>query len=360
MYPTALVIDDEEIRSQRMGRLLALIDYRPFIVTRAYDAFERVLQRSMLPERIFLGKLDATSQTLLPRFLQYLDTHVKKSIPLQNLPKQVPETVPLYADATVAYAHAFARPTLQFLQSLLPENTLDVQTARQSMHTPILIALHKNGLIRPRVAREKHMQASYFRHALKAAYEVIGDAQWGNLLIDVGLPHYSQIRLWPAENDDQRSIPLEYFSCLHQALVFSEPAEQVKQLRHWGELMATQTMQRLSASSSLMAQQVMKLRSPERMLQDTLTAIMDELNEARGEELHFWRRQPDGGYWLTFYSNPYTYGRLLARQPSCHVWVAFLARVIQLLKLDTAWDVKEIECSCQTLTGHCVLALQPL
>jgi hypothetical protein len=344
-----------------VGRLLALIDYRPFIVARAYDAFERVLQRSILPETIFLGSLDATSQTLLPRFLQYLSTHVKKSIPLQNLPKQVPDQVPLFADPAIAYAHAFSRPTLQLLHSLLPNAPLTTQTARQSIHTPVLVALHKNGLIRPRVAQEKCVRASYFRYALKAAYEVVGDdAVWGNLLTDVGLLRYSQVGLWPAENDEERTIPLEYFSCLHQALVFASLADQVRQLRRWGEIMAVQTMQRLSALSSPVAQQMLKLRSTERVLQDTLTAITDELNEVRGEELHFWRRQPDGGYWLTFYSNPYTYGRLLARQPSCHVWVAFWEKVMQLLKLDTAWDVKEIECSCMTLTGHCVLALQPL
>jgi hypothetical protein len=34
----------------------------------------------------------------------------------------------------------------------------------------------------------------------------------------------------------------------------------------------------------------------------TLNAFVKEMNAIRGEELHFWRQQPDGSYWLINYN----------------------------------------------------------
>ncbi len=91
-----------------------------------------------------------------------------------------------------------------------------------------------------------------------------------------------------------------------------------------------------------------------------LNAFTGEMNGIRGEELHVWKRWYDGSYRVVHYSNLYVYGRVRSPQPACHAWVASLEAMLHLLHLDNAWQVNEIECSCQTQTGHCILALQPL
>ncbi len=91
-----------------------------------------------------------------------------------------------------------------------------------------------------------------------------------------------------------------------------------------------------------------------------LNSFIRQMNEIRGEELHICEQQDDGIYYLVHYSNLYAYGRIaLSQQPACHVWLASLQATLRLVGLDTIWEVIEQECSCQTLTGHCVFVIRP-
>jgi hypothetical protein len=79
----------------------------------------------------------------------------------------------------------------------------------------------------------------------------------------------------------------------------------------------------------------------------------------RGEELHFWKPRGDGSYWLVHYSNLYAHGRTRRAEPSCYVWLASIEATFQLAQVESVYEVSEVECSCQTLTGHCVFLIAP-
>ncbi|HEV7128940.1 MAG TPA: hypothetical protein VGN32_16030, partial [Ktedonobacterales bacterium] len=64
-------------------------------------------------------------------------------------------------------------------------------------------------------------------------------------------------------------------------------------------------------------------------------------------------------YWLAHYSNLYAYGRARRTQPNCHVWLGSLDATLRLVHLQDNWNVREVECACQTLTGHCLFQLEP-
>ncbi|MBA2682306.1 MAG: hypothetical protein H0U76_28425 [Ktedonobacteraceae bacterium] len=355
MYPVILVIDADEMRAQRMGRLLTLTGYRPFLVARPYDAFERALQEGIFPEAILLGQSDITSHYLFQRLLQHLAQLSNKQIPLLLLPALIVDTVPLLADPSSLSFHLLSKACIEVLRPLwknssLPSNDLRIQ---QQAFVLTVLPAHE---IQPRISRRLHSRNSHFRQILKAAHELIGDEQWQSIITDVGLAHYCQVDNWPADNDE-RAISAEYLSYLNQAVAFSKPGDPASQLRLWGDYATALSLQKRTPSA--LTQQVLKLLPMDRTISAVLNAFTQEMNEIRGEELHLWRRQPDGSYWLVHYSNLYAYGRTSATQPACHVWEASLARTFRLVGLDAMLEVRESECSCQTLTGHCLFVITP-
>ncbi|MDQ2714772.1 MAG: hypothetical protein M3Z08_07695 [Chloroflexota bacterium] len=355
MYPTILIIDADEMRAQQMGRLLTLTGYRPFLVARPYDAFERALQEGIFPEAILLGQSDIPSHYLFQRLLQHLAQLSNREIPLLLLPTLIIDAVPLLADPSSPAFHLLSKTCIEVLRPLwrifsLPSNDLRIQ--QQAL---VLTVLPAHG-IQPRISQYLRSRNSHLRQILKAAYEIIGDEQWKSIITDVGLAYYRQVNNWPADNDD-RAIPAEYLSYLNQAVAFSKPDDPVRQLRLWSDYATALSLQKRTPSA--LTQQILKLLPRDRAISAVLNAFTREMNEIRGEELHLWRRQPDGSYWLVHYSNLYVYGRTSATRPACHVWEASLASTFRLVGLDTILQVREAECSCQTLTGHCLFVITP-
>ncbi|MEO7003427.1 MAG: hypothetical protein ABI068_16525, partial [Ktedonobacterales bacterium] len=66
-----------------------------------------------------------------------------------------------------------------------------------------------------------------------------------------------------------------------------------------------------------------------------------------------------GAYWLVHYSNLYARGRIRRFTPGCAVWVASIEATLRYVELEDALMVREVECACQTQTGHCVFLLEP-
>ncbi len=355
MYPTVLVIDADDKRSQQMGRLLTLTGYRPCLVTSPYDAFERVLHEGIFPQALFLSRPDLVTQPVMQRLLQRLFSRFSREIPLLLLPPEMPATVPLFADPSLQTFHRISQTSINVLEPLWKINSLSASSFRRSQQSLVLTALPKIGL-HPRISREQRSRNSHFRRILQAAHESINNKQWNTLMTDVGLAHYASSENWPTDNDE-RMIPAASISYLNQAVAFSRPDDPEKQLRRWSEHATTLSLQERRPSA--LTQQVLKFLPVERVMSTILNAFTKEMNEIRGEELHQWKKQLDGTYWLVHYSNLYAYGRIAALQPACHVWLASLERTFHLVGLDTTWEVTELECSCQTLTGHCLFAIQP-
>ncbi|BCL80129.1 hypothetical protein ccbrp13_25940 [Ktedonobacteria bacterium brp13] len=63
---------------------------------------------------------------------------------------------------------------------------------------------------------------------------------------------------------------------------------------------------------------------------------------------------------FVFYSNIFTYGLLVdSEQPLCTTWQSAFDLILKLAKLQSHWEAREIECSSQTHTGHCVFQISP-
>lgn len=355
MYPMILVIDANTQRSQRLGRLLTLTGYRPCLAMRPYDAFERLLQLDVAPQAILLGQPEQLSHPMMQRLLQRCATQFHREIPLLPLPFTFPDSLPLVADASLQTFHRIAQEHFDLLEPVRRVAPLEAGVLRRAQQSLVLTMLPKMGL-RPRVSHELRSRNSHFRQVLQVAYELIGFERWSQLITDVGLAQYASNTNWPVDSDE-RTIPADHYSYLHQAVAFSNPSDPAKQLWHWGERATSLSLQKHMPSA--LTQQVLRLLPIDRVMGTVLNGITNEMNEIRGEELHFWRKLPDGTYYMVNYSNLYAYGRVLALQPSCHVWTASLERTLRLIGLDSVWQVVEVECSCQTLTGHCLFVVQP-
>ncbi len=383
MHPMLLLVDANEERAQRLARILTLADYRPCIAKTPLQAFGRLLQEPSLPQAVLLGWIDDRSRFaftrlfqwmlseqgqdipiialpqnrhILTRLLQQLAYELKRDIPFTVLLRSVPDEAPLIADPSSPTVHVVSPASAQVLEGIwrvLPGTRSSLKTA---LHSLVLDDLTIAGLS-PRVSRKLRSRNSHFRQLLKAARELIDPAQWDILLKDVGLGSYCSQDSWPPD-DDECSIPAEYLSCLNQAVAFSRPADPVDQLRRWGNRSTRLSLEK--RVPSLLTQQALKVLPDKRVLSAVLNAFTGEMNGIRGEELHMWKRWSDGSYRVVHYSNLYVYGRVRCLQPACHAWVASLEAMLHLLHLDSTWQVSEIECSCQTQTGHCILALQPL
>lgn len=356
IYPTLIVIDADEERRQRLARLLTLAHYRVLAAATPFMAVQRTMEHAVTPNAILLGAIEEKQQFFLARLMQRFSSGGAASIPVLSLPIQVPDEAPLVADSARATRHHVPSPAslavLEPLWQSLPWTRQPVEVVESARALRPLTQRDSE----PRIARLPRSRNHRFRLTLQAAYDLIGAETLTVLLDDVGLTRYSDPAQWPSD-DNALAIPAEYTSCLHQAVAFSAPLNPVAQLRRWSEIYTQNTLRQRTAMP--LAQQALKLLSREQALNRLLNNFTNEMNAIRGEDLHHSVRQPDGSYLLIHYSNLYAYGRLRRSTPQCHVWISSLEVILRNFGLDTAWEVTELECSCQTLTGHCIFALYP-
>lgn len=356
IYPTLIVIDADEERRQRLARIFTLAHYRVLATATPFLAFQRAMQQPVTPNAILLGVIEEKQQFFLSRLLQRFNTGNAASIPLLSLPVKVSDEGPLVADAARATRHhSPSQSSLVALESLwqaLPWTRQDVQMVESARALQPLT--QRDG--EPRISQLRRSRNRHFRVILQAAYDLIGAETLNVLLDDVGLVRYTDPAQWPP-TDNTLTIPAEYISCLHQAVAFSDPLNPVAQLRRWSDTYTQAALRQRSAIP--LAQQALKFLPRDQALNVLLNTVTGEWNEVRGEALHHWVRQPDGSHLVIHYSNLYAYGRLRRSTPQCHVWISSLEAVLRHVGLDTIWEVTELECSCQTLTGHCIFALYP-
>ena len=358
-YPSLLVIDADEERAQHLARLLTLANYRPLIEVNPVQAFKRSLDSPISVQAVLLGKVSHQHHFFLNRILQHLTYKQGLNIPVMSLSAQILDRVPLYANAQASAFHIPSHSCLKLLEgiwSIIPYTRSGLIRAEQ----PMVSRLVPGYGVQPRVSQRLLSRNSHFRQILQAAYDLMPVEQWETLISDVGLAQYRRQTDWPSSIDDTYAVPAEYLSCLNQAVAFSRPQNPIEQLRRWGNN-ATQASLEENAPSTMM-QHVLKLASPTQVMRATLKAYTKEMNEIRGESLHEWIPLPNGNYWLVHYSNLYAYGRLARVHAQsrlmCHVWLASIEATLRTVHLDSAWKVVELECSCQTQTGHCLFGLQ--
>lgn len=350
-----LVIDADEARAQRFARLVTLAGYRPYVTTSPFQALERFLHDSFTPQAIVLGQMDEQQEFLLTRLVQRMLRDRAETPPLISMPPHVPATPPIQADPLQPFYHTISAECIAVLEAIwraLPATRTEFQVAERSL---ALTVLPPQGFP-PRVSRRLRSRNSHMRQILSAALELIGTQRWEALMTDVGLAQYRKLSGWPPE-DDELAIPPEYPSLLNQAVTFAFPEDPVAHLRRWSDIGTQASLAR--HRSNALVQQALKLLSQDQVMGLVLKAFTNEMNEVRDEDLHVWAQRPDGTFCVVHYSNLYAYGRTPQPRPACHIWLASLEATLRLVNLDTSWEVVEIECSCQTLTGHCVFLIRP-
>lgn len=355
LFPELLVIDADEARTQKVSRLLTLADYHTLITANPYLAFSRYLQESFRPQAILLGQPDIQRHPIFKRLVSRLQRNMRYEVPVMTLPTQVPDETLLYTRSSQRSQHTISKSGSAFLETLcrfLPSTQKSIKSQGTSLVMDKLPAI---GLL-PRVSQEARSRNSHFRLVLKAAHNLLGEERWRMLLTDVGLAQFCLVRDWPPDND-QCAIPADYLSYLNQMVAFSRKDDPASQLHLWSNMATDISLQ--EHSPSFITQQALKALSQERLMSITLNAFISEMNAVRGEDLHFWRQCSNGSYWVIHYSNLYAYGRVSASpSPACYVWVASLQRTLHLVHLDKTWEIFEKECSCQTLTGHCLFVIR--
>ena len=355
-YPTMIVIDADEERRQRIARILTLAHYRALVAATPFLAFQRSVEQPVAVNAVLLGAMEEKQRFFLSRLLQRFATSETTTIPLLTLPAQIPDEAPLVADAGRSKSHhSPSYSSLMLLEWVWQALPWTRQAVDVLEHARALQPLAGQD-VEPRISRLRRSRNSHFRQILQTAYELVGAETLNAVLADVGLARYTDRAQWPP-NDGALAIPAEYLSCLHQAVAFSDPINPVAQLRRWSDA-GTQVSLRQRAVT-LVAQQAFKVLTRDQAISLMLNGFTNEMNDIRGESLHHWARQSDGSYLVIHYSNLYAYGRLRRSTPQCHVWTTSLEATLRLVGLDTAWQVSELECSCQTLTGHCIFALYP-
>lgn len=378
-YAPILVVDADTFRAQRVARLLTLAGYRPIVASNPVEAFTRCMRGPWSPAAALIGAIGQSNRLAMTRLMEYLTRNRGSAVPMLSLPPWAPDVAPIHVDAALPYFHTSSPASLAFfdeLWSVLPQTRAMPTTPTRTL---ALDGLPQDGLT-PRTAQRLRSSSHAFRRALNAAAQLVARqgrtlAQWRTLLGDVGLAHAVPQTRWPAggslgqpsdaavydnkldESPDELNVPAVDLSCLHQAMIFSRPDDPFAQTYAWGALaMELNTDRR---KNGFLAQQAVKLLSHERAMQAALNAFTHDLDEERGESLHVWRAQPDGSYLLVHYSNLYVYGRMWRQEPTCHVWLGALDTMLTSIHQADQWTVSELECSCQTLTGHCVFEIRP-
>lgn len=359
VYPVFLIIDPDDARGQRLARLLTLANCRVVLTNSPVMAFGRYLQDPFDARAILLGAVEDQGGSVVNRLTQRMRQQFGRLAPTIPMPATVPESAPLAAIERSPFvattAHSLSSeclPILDQIWALAPETR-----PRLEMNDYALtLSLLPGQGVPARVSKLCRSRNSHFRQVLGTAREVIGPARWDAAMMDVGLGTLRDPRNWPADNDE-RAVPAEYLTLLHQAVTFSSADNPTAQLRRWSDL-GTQVSLREHTPSAI-TQQALKLLPKEQVMNATLKAYTNEMNDVRGETLQEWRHRPDGCYWVVHYSNLYMYGRLRTERPECHIWLASLEAMLWLAHLDETWEAMEMECTCQTQTGHCLFVVRP-
>jgi hypothetical protein len=358
VQPVLILIDGDTARVRRLTSALTLADVVVIVATSPYEAVERSLRAQVPPLAVILGQLppgQGASDMMLTRLFQRLAQQRGGPVPVVTLPELARGPVPRIPPGLVAIANLPSSETsavLSGLRVLLPELRMDTHPAERSRVLDVLPGLG----LEPRVAVKLRSRNSHFRQVLTTAQAMVGAERWPTIITDAGLGQYRLPRDFPPD-DDEYAIPAEYLSCLNRAMELVATGDPAVYLRRWGDAASQASLDK--RNSSMVTQQAIKLLSESRIISLTLNAYTRELDEIRGEELHRWVQLPDGCYWLAHDSNLYAYGRARRTQPNCHVWLGSLDATLRLVHLQDSWNVREVECACQTLTGHCLFQLEP-
>jgi hypothetical protein len=350
-----VIIDTEEVRSQRIACLLTLAGMRAIVVPTSYQAFDRFLHERFVPQAILVGQREELSSNLFSRFYQRLRQEFRRETPVMPLTNvHLLDGNLLVADEklspTIHQVAALNNEFLQKIWQIIPAAQISPGYTKNAL---VLNSLVKRGF-KPRVAHSNRSSSLHFWEQLTAAKKIIPAEMWETLLTDVGLAQFCKEENRPAKSD-QRTIPPEYFSCLTRAVFFSNPAQPAKQAHDWAMLVDEEFTQK--ASLIFVYQQVSKLLGQDRTLRIMLNTFVSEINLIRGEDLFEYKRLDDGSFVAAIYSNMFIYGIMGATQPACYIWLAAFEKGLELLNLQTRWKVRELECSGVTHTGHCVFQL---
>ena len=360
MTPTALIIDADEQRAQCVARMLTLAECRSIVTSTPLQAFKRLLQERITPAVLLGGTIAATHRLTLTRMTQQIRQQHGDAVPMLQLPDYAPEVQPVVASPLAPYSHTFSQACFELLDAIwaAPTTVAWGRTSRRGVSAhPLTLTLLPAWSCAPRVSQRLRSRNSHFRQVLHAAYELIGSLQWETAVTDVGLAQYARSEHWPPD-DNAQEVPAEYLSLLNQAVAFSAIDNPTQQLRNWGDLATRASLERRMPSG--LTQQALRLLPQERVVALTLKSFCAEMDAIRGEPLHIWRQLGENRYLIAHYSNLYIYGRynwLPQAQPACHVWLGSYEATLRAVRLDTTWQISELECSHQTLTGHCVFAL---
>ncbi|WP_149400289.1 hypothetical protein [Dictyobacter arantiisoli] len=207
-----------------------------------------------------------------------------------------------------------------------------------------------------RIARNKRSFSSHLHYQLKAARKIIPPEQWDDLLRDVGLGQYSKEEDWPPLVD-QFTIPPEAFALLARAVMFSNPGQPLQQVYDWANQVEADTLQK--AALIFLMQQIPKIIGADRTMRTLLNVLMGEVDSRRGEKLTEWKRLQDGSFIFVFYSNIFAYSIMGAEQSQCVMWQSSFDLILKLVKQQQHWHIREVECSAQTHSGHCVFMISP-
>ncbi|GHO86373.1 hypothetical protein [Dictyobacter formicarum] len=352
-----LIIDSDEVRSQYLARLLTLAGLRAIVTSTPYQAFGRFLKERFVPRLILLGQQEETTSPIFSRFLQRLTMELQQEIPVMPLASiYLPDGLVLSAEDTISSTmHCISPPNSLILKRIwqfLPSAQIPLKTAE---HTMVLELLPKLGF-KIRVARSKRSFSSHLHLELKAAKQVIPPEQWNYLLTDVGLAQFCKEEQWPPAVD-QSTIPPQYFALLMRAVMFSAPMQPLQQVYRWAGQVEADTLQK--AIFLFLMQQIPKVIGADRTMRTLLTILTNEIDNRRGEKLTEWKRFGNGSFIFVFYSNIFVYSVMGAEQPLCMPWQYSFDLMLRLVKQEQQWDIREVECSAQTHTGHCVFLISP-
>lgn len=350
-----VVIDTDEVRSQRIACLLTLAGLRAIVVPTVYQAFDRFLHERFVPRALLIGQPEELSSTLFSRFYQRLKQEFQRetpTIPLTNV-HLLDGNLLVADDKLSTRIHQVFAPNNEFLKKIwqvLPSAQISPGYVKNAL---ILNSLPQLGL-NPRVAHSNRSSSLYFWQQLNGAKKIVPAEKWVTLLTDVGLAQFCKEENWPAKTD-QHTIPPEYLTCLNRAVLFSNPAQPAKQVYNWAMLVSGEALRKPSLIFAF--QQVARFLGQDRTLRMMLNSCMSEINEMRGEDLFEYKGLDDGSFVIVLYSNLFAYGLMGATMPSCYIWQAAFDKGLEMAKMQKLWKVREIECSGMTHTGHCVFQL---
>ena len=235
------------------------------------------------------------------------------------------------------------QPPQSTYQAILETPTTPPPPSPESWAVPML---EKMGVPR-RQSRQGFLLNSYFDSVLRAARRAAGE-RWSQVSQAAGLGEY--LNYDPLNNGDW-TTPAEHLSRLNGAFeqVFGSAAP--GRLSQWGRLTTE------AALRSPTRQMLRYIPGQERRMAAVLKALTEDMNQARGERLHFWKQIDRHQFWLVHFSNPYALGRRRSEK-SCHIWMSILGTTLHAAGLLNDWMIEEIECGSVTGTFDCVFAIR--